>query len=70
MKSAGELQTLTEAAYSLDRIHEYRTAIDRDGAFIQGSRGLVAHPATRLEQQHRALFLQAIRQLGISQPEE
>lgn len=70
LSSGGELQCLTEAAESLDRIAECRKALKKDGMFVRGSRGLVAHPAARLEQQHRALVLQACRQLGISNPEK
>lgn len=69
-KTAGELQVLTEAARSLDRIAQCREALDRDGLFVDGARGLVTHPAARLEQQHRSLVLQACRQLGISSPAE
>lgn len=65
-RSAGELATLTEAARSLDRINECREVINRDGLFIEGARGLVSHPATRLELQHRAIMLQACRTLGIA----
>lgn len=68
MRTAGELQTLAEAAHSLDRIEQCRAAITKDGLFIAGERGTVAHPAVREERQHRQLFLQACRQLGISQP--
>lgn len=66
--SGGELEVLSQAAASLDRIAECRETLARDGLFIAGSRGLVTHPAARLEQQHRALVLQACRQLGISSP--
>ena len=68
LKTGGELQVLTEAAFSLDRIAQCRTVLKKDGLFTEGARGLVAHPATRLEQQHRSLVLQACRQLGISSP--
>lgn len=70
LRSAGELAVLTEAARSMDRLIECREAIAKDGLFVEGSRGLVTHPAARLEQQHRALVLQACRQLGISSPVE
>jgi len=70
LKTAGELQVLTETARSLDRIAQCAKALDDDGLFIEGSRGKVAHPATRLEQQHRSIVLQACRQLGISSPVE
>lgn len=69
-RTAGELAVLTEAARSLDRIAECRDVIQREGLFINGARGLVQHPAARLEQQHRSLVLQACRQLGISSPAE
>ena len=68
LKTGGELQVLTEAAFSLDRIAQCREVLKKDGLFTEGQRGLVAHPATRLEQQHRSLVLQACRQLGISSP--
>ena len=68
LKTGGELQVLTEAAFSLDRIAQCREVLKKDGLFTEGARGLVAHPATRLEQQHRSLVLQACRQLGISSP--
>ncbi len=70
LETGGELAVLSEAASSLDRIAECRELLARDGLVIEGSRGLVAHPATRLEQQHRGLVLQACRQLGISSPVE
>lgn len=70
LRTAGELQVLTEMARSLDRLIECREAIATDGLFVQGSRGLVTHPAARLEQQHRSLVLQGCRQLGISAPVE
>ena len=68
MATAGELEVLAQAALSLTRIEECRAAIKRDGMFVPGSRGVVAHPAARLELQHRAQLLQAARQLGISAP--
>jgi hypothetical protein len=68
LKTSGELGTLLEAARSLSRIEECQKAIKRDGLFVAGDRGIVAHPAAREERQHRALFLQAVRQLGISSP--
>ena len=68
LKTGGELQVLTEAAHSLDRIAQCREVISKDGLFTDSQRGKVAHPATRLEQQHRSLVLQACRQLGISSP--
>jgi P27 family predicted phage terminase small subunit len=67
-ESAGELQCLSEAASSLDRIEQCREILKTEGLFITGDRGSVIHPAARLEQQHRALVLQACRQLGISAP--
>lgn len=70
LRTAGELGTLTEAARSLARIEQCQEALKADGLFVPGARGLVAHPALRAEQQNRALFLQACRQLGISQPLE
>ncbi len=70
LKTAGEHAVLTEAALSLDRIAECSKTIKIDGMFVSGQRGKVAHPATRLELQHRALVLQACRQLGISAPVE
>ena len=70
MKTGGELALVTEAASSLDRIAECRAVIERDGLCIEGSRGLVAHPAARLEQQHRQLVIQCCRTLGISSPVE
>jgi hypothetical protein len=66
--TAGELGTLAEAARCLTRISECQAAIKQDGLFIAGARGTVAHPALRAEQQARGLFLQAVRQLGISAP--
>lgn len=68
LSTGGELACLTQAAESLDRIAECRERLKVDGLFVEGSRGLVTHPAARLEQQHRALVLQACRQLGISSP--
>ena len=68
LRTAGELQTLAEAARSLTRIEQCQQAIAKDGLFTAGDRGLVAHPALREERQHRTLFLQAVRQLGLSQP--
>lgn len=62
-ESAGELQCLSEAASSLDRIEQCRGIFKTEGLFITGDRGSVIHPAARLEQQHRALVLQACRQL-------
>ncbi len=70
LKTGGELQVLEEAAFSPDRIAQCREVIKTDGLFTDGQRGKVAHPATRLELQHRALVLQACRQLGISAPVE
>lgn len=70
LKTGGELQVLTEAAQSLDRIKQCQKTIDKDGLFTEGARGLVQHPAARLEMQHRSLVLQACRQLGISSPVE
>ncbi|PAU81063.1 hypothetical protein CK501_05735 [Halovibrio salipaludis] len=70
LETSGELAVLAEAASSMDRIAECRELIKRDGLVIEGSRGLVSHPATRMEQQHRGLVLQACRQLGISSPVE
>ena len=67
-ESAGELQVLSEAASSLDRIEQCREILKTEGLFVVGDRGSVIHPAARLEQQHRALVLQACRQLGISSP--
>lgn len=69
-RTAGELGCLAEAARSLTRIEQCQAALKRDGLFVGGARGLVSHPALRAEQQNRALFLQACRQLGISQPSE
>ncbi len=69
LSTGGELAVLHQAAHSLDRIAECREAIARDGLTVEGQRGLVAHPCSRLELQHRALVLQACRQLGISSPE-
>jgi hypothetical protein len=69
-RTAGELGCLTEAARSLTRIEQCQDQLVRDGLFVGGARGLVSHPALRAEQQSRALFLQACRQLGISQPAE
>lgn len=68
LSTGGELACLTQAAESLDRIAECRDRLKTDGLFVEGSRGLVTHPAARLEQQHRGLVLQACRQLGISSP--
>jgi len=70
LRSAGELQTLTEAARSLDRIAQCREVLGRDGLFVEGSRGLVSHPACRLELQHRGVVLMACRSLGITAPSE
>lgn len=70
LETTGELAVLTEAAASLDRVAECREVLKTDGLFIEGQRGKVAHPACRLEQQHRSLVLQACRQLGISAPVE
>lgn len=67
-ESAGEIQCLTEAASSLDRIEQCREILKTEGLFVVGDRGSVTHPAARLEQSHRALVLQACRQLGISSP--
>lgn len=66
--SGGELQVLTEAALSLDRISQCRDILDSEGLIVSGDRGKTIHPAARLEQQHRALVMQACRQLGISMP--
>lgn len=68
LATAGELRTLTEAARSLDRIAQCSEVIQTAGLLVRGARGSVVNPACRLEQQHRQLFLQALRQLGISQP--
>ena len=68
LKTDGETQVLTEAAHSLDRIAQCREVITKDGLFTDSQRGKVAHPAIRIELQHRALVLQACRQLGISSP--
>lgn len=67
-RTAAELEVLAQAAHSLTRIEECRKAIKKNGAFIVGSKGLVSHPASRMEQQHRSQFLVATRQLGISNP--
>ncbi len=66
--TASELEILAQAARSLTRIEECAAAIKRDGVVVRGSKGIVSHPCARLEQQHRAQFLLACRQLGISQP--
>ena len=68
MKTSGELAVLTEAAQSLDRIIDCQKIIAEEGLFASGKTATVAHPAARLELQHRATVLQACRQLGISQP--
>src|SRR5690606_2640332 len=69
-RTAGELACLAEAARSLTRIEQCQAALKKDGLLVGGARGPATHPALRAEQQHRALFLQACRQLGISQPSE
>lgn len=69
-RTAGELEVLAQAAHALTRIAECQKTIKKDGAFIIGSKGLVSHPAARMEQQHRAQFLTAARQLGISHPKQ
>jgi hypothetical protein len=70
LKTSGELGVLAEAARSLTRIEQCQAQLESDGLFVGGQRGLVSHPALRAEQQNRALFLQACRQLGVSSPSE
>lgn len=67
-RTVGELETLAQAAHALTRIEECQRALKRDGHFINGSKGLVSHPAARLEHTHRAQFLLAAGQLGICNP--
>lgn len=70
LDTSGELTTAEQAARSLDRMTECSAIIEAEGLVVDGERGKVIHPAAREERQHRALFLQAARQLGISNPDE
>ncbi len=67
-RTAGELQTLEEAARALTRAAECRAVLKKEGLFTTGQKGRIAHPAARLEQQSRAQFLTACRLLGITRP--
>ncbi len=70
LRTAGELQVLSEVALSLDRIAQCGAIIKKDGLFVESQRGKVSHPGVRIELQHRAIVLQGCRQLGISSPTE
>jgi hypothetical protein len=69
LRTGGELAILGQAALSLTRIEQCQQTLAAEGLFVDGSRGRVAHPGVRAELQHRALFLQACRALGISNPQ-
>jgi hypothetical protein len=68
-RTAGELETLHQAARALTRAEECAKVLKREGLFTDGQKGRIAHPAARLEHQSRAQFLTACRLLGITRPE-
>ena len=60
------LVLLEVALQALDRLHEAREIIAREGLTVSRNGGLArVHPATRLEREARIGFLQAWRALGL-----
>jgi hypothetical protein len=65
--SAPEWELLTQAAATLDRIHDCQRSIAKDGLTVPTGAGSVKpHPAAGLERDHRILFARLLAQLHLT----
>lgn len=62
-----ELQVLEEALCCADRADQAAAEVKEHGLLIQGPHGLTANPALKAEASARALYLRAMRQLGLKE---
>jgi phage terminase small subunit len=65
-----ELTTLEVAVYSLNRYHQARKILDREGLIVKTGTMPRKHPAIEVEKISRAGFLSALKQLGLKPPPE
>ncbi len=59
------LAILQGACEAMDRVAEARTAIERDGAYVEGRFGLKAHPGLAVERDSRTAMNRGLRELGL-----
>jgi hypothetical protein len=61
-----ESEILRLAGQLLDRVHQAREAVARDGAFFKSARGLLtAHPGVKVEKDASLAFASLIKQLAL-----
>jgi hypothetical protein len=64
--TTAETEILRLAGQLLDRVHQAREAVARDGAFFKSTRGLLtAHPGVKVERDASLAFATLIKQLGL-----
>ena len=68
---ADERELLVEVERVLDELDVLHAAIERDGRFVEGSRGqLVVHPAVAEARQGRVVLLRLLGTLGLALAED
>jgi hypothetical protein len=62
---SGGLAMLEQACSTMDRIAEYSTTIDRDGATIRTKSGVREHPLLKHELAARSFVVRTLQRLGL-----
>lgn len=62
---AHHLAIFQAACEAKDRMDEARTAIERDGAYVDGRFGPKAHPGIAVERDSRLAMVRCLRELGL-----